>query len=185
MDIYDAINSRRSVRRYSDKPIEQDKLDRIFEAVRQSPTWANMQCQRFVLVTDAEHRARLSEYSSSEALMSAIGYKSNPSRKALAEAPLVAVACANPKDSGVMHTQNYYLVDIGIVSQTMMLAARAEGLGTVFVGIYDEDAVKGLLGIPAEVRVVGLFPIGYPLEEFKPSGPPRKTVEEIIHLSKW
>lgn len=185
MDIYEAINFRRSVRRYSERPIEQEKLDRIFEAVRQSPTWANKQCHRYIIVTDAAHKAKLSELSSTEALMAPIGYKSNPSKKALAEAPVVVVACAEPAESGVMHGQSYYLVDVGIASQTMMLAARAEGLGTVFVGIYDEDGVKGLLGIPAEARVVGLFPLGYPLEEFKPSGPPRKAVAELVRYNKW
>lgn len=185
MEIYDAINSRRSVRRYSEKPIEQDKLDRILDALRQSPTWANKQCPRYVIVTDAAHKARLSELSSLEAIMAPMGYKSNPSKKALAEAPMVIVACADPAESGVMWGQDYYLVDVGIASQTLMLAARAEGLGTVFVGIYDEEQVKALLGIPESVRVVGLFPIGYPLEEFKPTGPPRKAVEELVRYNKW
>ena len=93
-----------------------------------------------------------------------------PSKKALAEAPVVIVLCADPSQSGVLWEQNYYLVDSGIASQNLMLAARAQGLGTVFVGIYDEEKVKQLLNIPASIRVVGLFPLGYPVEE-KKDGP--------------
>ena len=75
---------------------------------------------------------------------------------------MVIVLCADPTQSGVLWEQNYYLVDSGIASQNLMLAARAQGLGTVFVGIYDEEKVKQLLNIPASIRVIGLFPLGYP-----------------------
>jgi len=65
-----------------------------------------------------------------------------------------------------------------------MLAACALGLGTVFVGIYDEEKLKGILNIPASVRIVGLFPLGYPAEE-KKDGPPRKPLEVICFNEKW
>jgi nitroreductase len=75
-------------------------------------------------------------------------------------------------------------VDTGIASENLMLAARAQGLGTVFVGVYDEVKVKGILGIPQNIRVVGLFPLGYPTEEGK-GGPPRKPLEEICFAGQW
>ena len=65
-----------------------------------------------------------------------------------------------------------------------MLAARAQGLGTVFVGVYNEEKLKTLLNIPASVRVVGLFPLGYPTEEGK-GGPGRKPLEELIFHELW
>jgi nitroreductase len=83
-----------------------------------------------------------------------------------------------------MEDQNYYLVDLGIATQNLMLAAHGLGLGTVFVGVFDEQKVRALLGIPAGIRIVGLFPVGYPLEE-KRSGPPRKPLDEIVFHEKW
>jgi nitroreductase len=65
-----------------------------------------------------------------------------------------------------------------------MLAARALGLGTVFVGVFQEEPLRDLLGIPESVRVVGLFPLGYPAEE-KKEGPKRKPIEETSFAEKW
>ncbi|KKL85792.1 hypothetical protein LCGC14_1951180 [marine sediment metagenome] len=184
MDIFEAINTRRSVRRYSDRPLGDEILREVFESVRQSPSWANMQCWRFVAVRDAEAKEMLAEYSYMESFFAGKGYKVNPAKKALREAPVVLVACADPADSGEVRGQDYYLLDIGIASQTLMLAARGHGLGTVFVGIYEEGKVKELLGIPEGVRVAGLIPIGYPLEE-KDKGPSRKEVSEILYPVRW
>ena len=184
MDIYEAIATRRSIRRYSDKPVEDEQVNAVFEAVRHSPSWSNMQCWRFVAVRDRDAREKLAEYSYMKSFMEAKGYKVNPSRKALVEAPVVIVACADPADSGEVRGQDYYLVDMGIACQTLMLAARGMGLGTVFVGIYEEDKVRELLGIPEGVRVAGLIPMGYPLEE-KDKGPSRKEVSEFLYNGKW
>jgi nitroreductase len=76
------------------------------------------------------------------------------------------------------------MTDIGIAAQTLMLSARALGLGTVFVGVYDEEKLRGLLKVPSNIRIVGLFPLGYPLEE-KKDGPPRKPLNEIVFYEKW
>ncbi len=184
MDFFEALRSRRSIRKYLDKPVEQEKLDAVLEAVRVSPSWANMQCWRIVVVKDRDMKAKISELSYVESFFATKGYKSNPSKKALAEAPVVIVLCADPVNSGTLWGQNYYLVDAGIAAQSLMLAARAQGLGTVFVGIYDEDKIKNLLNIPASVRVIGLFPVGYPTEE-KKDGPARKTLAEICFDEKW
>jgi len=185
MDFMDIVRTRRSVRRYDSRPVEQLKIDALFEAVRRSPSWSNKQCPRFVLVRDEADRKRISELSYVEALMAPMGYKANPSQKALAEAPVVVVACADPAESGQVRGQDYYLVDTGIAAQTMMLAANALGLATVFVGIYDEDEIRGLLNIPENVRVVGLFPLGYPLDEVKKDGPPRKPLSETLFEGRW
>jgi nitroreductase len=104
--------------------------------------------------------------------------------KALAQAPVVLVLCADPAQSGGIRGQDYYLADCGIAAQSLMLAARAEGLGTVFVGIFQEEPLRDLLGIPASIRVVGLFPLGYPAEE-KKAGPKRKPLDEICFFEKW
>jgi len=184
MDTLEAISSRRSVRKFSDRPVEAEKLQAVLEAVRQSPSWANMQCWRLVIVQDPAVRATISELSYVESFFAPRGYKVNPAMKALAEAPVVIVACAVPEQSGELGGQQYYLADMGVASENLMLAAHALGLGTVFVGVFDEEKLGELLEIPAGVRIVGLFPLGYPAGELK-GGPPRKSLDEIVCYEKW
>ncbi|HXX58215.1 MAG TPA: nitroreductase family protein [Thermodesulfovibrionales bacterium] len=184
METFEAIRTRRSVRRFTDRPIEEEKLTAVLEAVRQAPSWANRQCWRFIVVRDASARMKLSELSYVESFFGPLGYKANPARKGIAEAPAVIVASADPSQSGVLWEQSYYMTDIGIAAQNLMLAARDVGLGTVFVGVFNEEGVRNLLDIPSHIRVVGLFPMGYPLEE-KTAGPPRKPLSEIVFYERW
>ena len=184
MDTLEALATRRSVRKFSDRPVEPEKLQAVLEAVRMAPSWANMQCWRLVVVQDQEVRAAISELSFVESYFSPRGYKMNPAMKALAEAPVVIVACAVPEQSGEMAGQAYYLTDMGIAAENLMLAAHAVGLGSVFVGVFDEEKLGDLLDIPPGVRIVGLFPLGYPLGEAK-AGPPRKPLDEIVFYEKW
>jgi len=184
MELFEAIRTRRSIRKYMDKPVEDEKLREVLESVRMAPSWANYQCWRLVVVKDKAMKEQISALSYVESYFAPKGYKANPAMKALAEAPVVIVLCAEPAQSGVIWGQTYYLVDVGLAAQTMMLAARGLGLGTVFVGVYDEEKLKNVLGIPATIRIVGLFPLGYPVED-KKAGPPRKPLEEICHYGHW
>jgi len=184
MEFFEALSTRRSIRRYQERPIEEEKLRAVLDAVRASPSWANQQCPRLVIVKDAVTKQRISELSYLESFFATKGYKSNPAMKALAQAPVVIVLCADPTQSGAIRSQDYYLADCGIAAQSLMLAANAQGLGTVFVGIFQEEPLRDLLGIPETIRVVGLFPLGYPAEE-KKDGPKRKPLEEICFVEKW
>ena len=184
METIEAIKTRRSVRKFSDKAVEPEKLQIVLEAVQASPSWSNMQCWRLVVVQSAETRAKISELSYVESFFAPRGYKTNPAQKGLADAPIVIVVCAVPERSGEMGGQPYYLTDIGIAAENLMLAAHAVGLATVFVGVFDEEKLGDLLAIPPGVRIVGLFPLGYPLTEPK-AGPPRMPLDEIIHYEKW
>jgi nitroreductase len=94
------------------------------------------------------------------------------------------VFCADPAQSGVLWDQDYYLVDAGIAAQNLMLTVRGQGLGTVFVGVYDEEKLKKLLNIPTSIRIIGLLPLGYPVEE-KKDGPKRKPLDEICFKERW
>ncbi len=184
MEFFEALATRRSIRKYRETPVEEEKLRAVLEAVRASPTWANMQCPRVVVVHDPVAKQGISELSYVESFFAPKGYKSNPARTALATAPVVLVLCADPAQSGNLRGQEYYLTDAGIAAQSLMLAARALGLGTVFVGVFQEEPLRDLLGIPEQVRVVGLFPLGYPAEE-KKEGPKRKPLEEICFFGAW
>ena len=136
------------------------------------------------MVTEPAVKQRISELSYVEAFFATRGYKTNPAQKALAEAPVVIVACAEPTESGELRGQQYYLTDMGIAAENLMLAAHSLGLGSVFVGVFEEEDLGELLDIPASIRIVGLFPLGYPEGEVK-SGPPRKSLDRSIHYEKW
>jgi nitroreductase len=184
MDTIEAIRTRRSVRKFLDRPVEPEKLQAVLEAARLAPSWANMQCWRFVVVRDPAVKERISELSYVEAFFATRGYKANPAQAALAAAPVVIVACADPTLSGELRGQQYYLTDIGIAAENLMLAAHAQGLGSVFVGVFDEEPLGELLDIPPEFRIVGLFPLGYPENEQK-AGLPRKPLDDIVYYEKW
>lgn len=184
METREAIRTRRSVRRFSDQAVEPEKLQAVLEAVRQAPSWSNLQCWSLVVVEDREVREKISELSFVESFFAAYGYKTNPAQKALAQAPVVIVACADPQRSGDLRGQQYYMADMGIATENLMLAAHDLGLGSVFVGVFDEERLKALLGIPGNIRIAGLFPLGYPAGEVK-GGPPRKALDEFVHYGQW
>ena len=101
-----------------------------------------------------------------------------------AEAPIVIVGIADPKLSGTRADKHYYLLDMGIVMEHMMLAAAELGLGTCWIGgQFNEDTVRETLKIPSQYRVVALTPLGYPDEE--PSPKTRKAIEEIVTHETW
>jgi len=184
METTEAIRTRRSVRKFASRPVEPEKLQAVLKAVQQAPSWANFQCWSLVVVEDGEVRARISELSYVESFFAAYGYKTNPAQQALARAPIVLVACADPLKSGDLHGQQYYMTDMGIAAQNLMLAAHDLGLGTVFVGVFQELKLKELLNIPDHIRIVGLFPLGYP-ENAGQAGPQRKPLSEFVHYGTW
>lgn len=184
MDIFEAIRTRRSVRRFSDRHVEEEKVVAMLDAARMAPSWANMQCWHYVVVRDTSAKNAISELTYVESFFSPLGYKVNPAKKGVAEAPVVIIACADPKKSGALWDQPYYMTDVGIAAQNMMLAAHALGLGTVFVGVFDEQRLRELVAIPPDIRIVGVFPVGYPLEPGK-AGPPRRELKELVSYERW
>jgi nitroreductase len=173
MDIFQVIRDRRSIRKYKDMPVEQEKIERILDAARLAPSWKNMQCWRFLVLTDAEKRAKVLEAFPDD----------NPGKKAIAMAPVVIVVCADPRESDVENGIEYYVADTAIAFEHLCLAAHALGLGTCWMGWYNEARVKASLGVPEAVRIVGITPLGYPDQEPKPR--PRKELHEMAFFNEW
>jgi len=164
--LMETILARRSIRRYRSDPVPDEKLDYILEAARLAPSWRNQQCWRFIVVKDEEKRRAITE------------------RGWTAEAPVMIVGCARPGLSGGNAGQQYYMLDMGIAMEHMVLAATEQGLGTCWIGgQFDEATVKEVLGIPDDVRVVALLPVGYPAEA--PDAKDRKPIDEIVGHEKW
>ena len=183
METIEAITTWCSTRRFRDRPVEDEILQALIRAVQRAPSWGNKQGWRIIVVRNQQTREKLSALSWVESVLAPLGCRSNPAAAALAEAPLVIALCADPARSGRVWGMDYYLVDAGIASQNLCLAAHSLGLGTVFVGCFMEEEAKQLLKIPENMRLVGLFPIGYPQKEG--SLRPRKDVNEITFSERW
>jgi nitroreductase len=173
MELFQTIADRRSIRKYRDTPVEAEKLQLVLEAARLAPSWKNLQCWRFLVVADLQRK---------EQIMAAFP-EDNPGRRAISQAPLLVLVCAIPEESGVENGIEYYIADTAIAFEHLCLAAQALGLGTCWMGWYDEGQIKAAAGLPANVRVVGVTPLGYPDQEPKPR--PRKALREIAFFEQW
>lgn len=173
MDIFQVIRDRRSIRKYKDTPVEREKIELILDAARLAPSWKNLQCWRFLVLTDATKRATVLDAFPDD----------NPGKKAIAMAPVVIVVCGNPVESDTENGIDYFVADVSIAFEHLCLAAHALGLGTCWMGWYNEEQIKQSLGIPAGIRVVGITPLGYPDQEPKPR--PRKELHEIAFFNEW
>ena len=142
MDVFEAIEKRRSIRNYEPTPIPREKLEKILEAARLAPSASNVQPRHFVVVTDPERREALSAGMFS---------------RFLKQAPMVIVACGDEKKS-----PKWYSIDVAIAVENMVLAATGEALGTCWIGSFDETKVRNVLKIPKHLRVVVLLALGYP-----------------------
>jgi len=179
MEVMQAIKERRSVRRYKPEPVSDEAIDTVLDAARWSPSWANSQCWRFVVVRDPETRAELAG-----ALRGTAPGKENRAAAAIRSAPVVIVACAELGKSGyykgeqMTDKSDWFMFDVGLAMQNLALAAHAIGLGTVHVGLFEAKEVAKTLEVPADVAVIEMTPLGYPDEE--PAAPRRKELAEIV-----
>jgi nitroreductase len=173
MDLSQVIRDRRSIRKYKDTPIEWEKIEQVLNAARLAPSWKNQQCWRFLVLTDPAKRASLLEAFPEE----------NPGKKAIAMAPAVIVVCADPAESGVENGIEYFIADTAIAFEHLCLEAHELGLGTCWMGMFDEVVVKKALAIPGEIRIIGITPLGYPDQEPRPR--PRKELSEIAFRESW
>ena len=171
MDFYETVRRRRSIREFKDTPVPREAVERILQAGRLAPSWRNRQCWRYILISDPSVRRMLGEI------------LHNPSMACYENAPYALALCADPTDSGSMGGKDYYLVDCGISMEHVMLAAAAEGLGTCWIGYFPENPVRALLGVPSDVKVVAITPLGVPAEAPEPR--PRKELAEIAYENRF
>lgn len=182
MDFLDLARKRRSIRQYKPDPVPEETLKYVLEAARIAPSWGNRQCWKYIIVTDEALRRTVIERASP----SPVPTNGRPprSRDWIAQAPIILVGCADPTKSGDKEEKPYYLLDMGISMEHLILAAAEQGLGTCWIGGgFDESIVKEALGIPKDIRVVALTPLGYPDEETAPRT--RKTLEEMTSRNQW
>lgn len=180
MELQEAILRRRSVRKFTEAVVTDEELKQIFEAVRWSPSWANTQVWKFIVIRDKALIEKVAGTYSDR----------NPATKGSLAASALIVACAKTGVSGcydgreVTSLHNWYMFDLGIAVQTLCLKAHDLGLGTVVVGFMNHAACEQILAIPEGHKVVAVIPIGRPALPPK-EGPARKSVSEMVSLNTF
>jgi nitroreductase len=179
MDILEAIKTRRSIRKYKTTPIDDKALQLVLDAARWAPSWANTQCWRFIVVQDVDVKDSLAVTLN----------ETNPALVAVIEAPVVIVACAELGKSGYREGEpatdkgDWYMFDVGLAMQNLVLAAHALGLATVHIGRFDALMVADVLKVPPGYCVVEMTPLGFPDQERHPR--PRKELSEIVFSDRF
>ena len=168
MTVLEAIGRRYSCRAYQDKPIEQDKLDSVFEAARLAPSAKNTQDWRFVAVTDKETKRRVAETTNRPEVFQKAG--------------AIIAACSN-SDEVMRCGQAIGPIDVAIALEHIALQAAELGLATCWIGSFFTGKAREILDIPADVAIIELMAIGYPADSKKE--PQREPMEKIVCYEKW
>lgn len=190
MELFEAIKNRRSIRKYKADPVDDKKINAILEAGRWAPSWANTQCWRFVVVRDPKVKAGIAD--SLMKIKLPDREIPNPGAIAMNTVPVVIVVCAEIGKSGgkpgpgggyVTDKGDWFMFDTALAVQNMVLAAHAQGLGTVIIGAFDAAKAEKAINVPEGYRIVTFFPVGVPDQAGKT--PPRKELSEIVIQDKF
>ena len=175
MTAKECIKGRRSIRKFTDRPVPHELLAEIVETASYAPSWKHTQIVRYIAV-EGETKAKLSKFTSTF-----------PNNGTIMEnAPMVVAVTIIIGRIGFERDGSYttkrgdswQMYDAGVASEAFCLAAYEQGLGTVIMGIFDEAEASAVLEIPEGRELVALIPVGYPAEE--PVAPRRKPVEELL-----
>jgi nitroreductase len=167
MDFFKLIKNRRSIRAFIGQPVEEEKINRIIEAANHAPSAGNLQAYVIVVIRDANTKLALS--------------RAALDQESLVQAPVVLAFFAHQQLSAAKYKNRgrelYSLQDASVACSYAQLAAAALGLGSVWVGAFDDQAVNHILKAQADWRPVALLPVGYPAES--PAATPRRAVAEL------
>lgn len=180
MELIEVIKARHSVREFSQRPVEEEKIGYILDAARLAPSAANKQCWRFIVIKQKETIEKIA--------------KTSVINRWLKTSPVIIVCCADPTESVTMNSLDYYPIDAAIAIEHLILAATDVGLGTCWIAGFQEEKVKELLEIPKRIRIIALTPVGYPVEKKGVveqitktllKAKKRKTLDELVHYEQW
>ncbi len=173
MEIPKGISGRKSIRAYTDEPLTGDDIETLIRAAQMAPSAGNLQPASFVVVTDRAMRDRLAEAAGGQAFLS--------------QAPLVVVVCAEAARTTPRYGERgrslYILQDTAAAVMAIMVTATHNGLGTCWVGAFDEGKAAEAVGLPEGIRPVALVPVGHPAKD--PAPRPRRPLAEVLHRDRW
>lgn len=169
MEFFDVLEKRHSVRRFREKDIEEEKLQKLLGAICSAPSAGNRQAYEIVVVREKKHRQELAEACNGQ--------------KFVAKAPIVLVFLTNDERSVVTYGERgkemYAMQDATIAASYAQLAAVELGLGSVWVGAFDDEKVAKVVGAGKGFRAAAVIPLGYPEGETFITG--RRKLKEIVH----
>jgi nitroreductase len=168
-DILKIIKERRSIRKFQEKEISKEIIDKLIESLIWAPSAGNLQSRKFYFVFNKEIKKKLSFAALNQDF--------------IARAPLVVVGCADDKIAlryGERGKNLYSICDVVVSIENMILTAFSEGLGSCWVGAFDEKGVSKILNLPKNLRPIVILPVGYPAE--KPSAPSRVSKEKAVEF---
>jgi nitroreductase len=171
MEFQELIEKRKSIRRFSDKPVEKEKLEKLLEIINKAPSAGNLQSYEIFVVQNKDMQTKMYEYAKKQHF--------------LIEASYVLVFCINPKRAeryGDRGRSLYSLLDAAIACTYAHLAAVDLGLGSVWVGAFNEEFVSELLKLPKALRPVAMLPIGYAGEDPEPRS--RRELNDLVKFIK-
>ncbi len=177
MNLLKGIRTRRSIRKFTTELVSKIDLEDIVEDASYSPSWKNTQTPRYVIVQDKELKDRIARDGMN-------GFQKNTETVlgcgALVVVTSVGKRCGYERDGSFTTKKGdrWEMFDAGIASQTFMLAAHERGLGSVLLGIFDEDYIAEAIGLEEDRTISALIAVGYPAE--KPVAPKRKPLEELV-----
>ena len=171
MDVKEAIRKRRSVRSYSDRKIKEGTIEKIMEAVRLAPSASNTQDWHFVLVSDDDLKKKI--------------VKEGECQNFVSEAAVIIAGITEAPDKLMKCEIPYGVVDLSIAMDHITLAATEKGIGTCWIGSFNQDKIKDLLEIPNGNKVVSLMTMGYPSKPLKEGNKDRKPLESIYSWEKY
>ncbi len=170
VEIMDVIRKRRSVRTFLPRELPEGTVEKLLEAAFWAPSGGNRQPWFFFVVRNPEIKGHLVDAAFGQSF--------------LTEAPVVCVVCADPSRSGARYgvrgSSLYCIQDTAAAIQNMLLTATSMGLGTCWMGAFDESKVAEVIGCPEDLRPVAMIPIGYPAEDPKP--PRRRNAADIVKV---
>lgn len=174
------ISNRQSVRGYKPDTVEKEKIDRIIEAGRISPSACNAQPWKFIVVDDPELKNKIADATSNRI----IGINHFTKQAPVHIVVVLEPANFNSNFGSLMKDKNLPLIDIGIAAAHLCLQATAEGLGTCILGWFNERTVRNLLNIPRRKRIILIITLGY-AETDEIREKKRKSIDEVTSLNKY
>ncbi len=173
MDVYDAVQQRRSIRKFLEIPVEWEKIGEMLDAGRLAPSAGNVQDWKFIVVIDPDKRWKVAEACIEQYWMAA--------------APVQIIVCSEPKKSerfyGDRGEKIYAIQNCAAAVENMLLMAEELELGACWVGAFDIDILRSATGIPETVVPQAVIPVGYPDE--KPSVPLKFDLPMLVFFDEW
>jgi nitroreductase len=173
MNVIEAIKGRRSIRAFKNKKVSQETVEKIIDAARWAPSAGNIQPWEFIIVRKREIKKALAEAALDQTFIE--------------ETPVVIVVCANENRSsqgyGIRGKTLYCIQDTAAAIQNILLTAYSFGLGTCWIGAFEEEDAREALKIPSGIRPIAIIPVGYPVE--KPQPRSRRSMNQMVHYETF